>query len=154
MPLRRTPSPRRTPSSWQRSRTPATRPSSAKHRVGPVRHDPGSVTAAASPAPGGATAAAATGRRRPWLADGRLFILPAIVLLILMSIGPAVYLFGTSLFDFHLLRPEQSTFVGLGNYIDALTSIQTWDRLWNTVIFVTIAVSIEVVLGVGLALLL
>ena len=71
-----------------------------------------------------------------------------------MSIGPAVYLFGTSLFDFHLLRPEQSTFVGLGNYIDALTSIQTWDRLWNTVIFVTIAVSIEVVLGVGLALLL
>jgi multiple sugar transport system permease protein len=112
------------------------------------------VTAAASPASGGATAAAATRRRRPWLSDGRLFILPAIVLLVLMSIGPAVYLFGTSLFDFHLLRPEQSMFVGLGNYIDALTSIQTWDRLWNTVIFVSIAVSIEVVLGVGLALLL
>jgi multiple sugar transport system permease protein len=112
------------------------------------------MTAAASPSPSGATAAVASGRRRSWLADGRLFILPAVGLLVLMAVGPAIYLFGTSLFDFHLLRPDQAQFVGLDNYVRALTTWQTWDRLWNTVIFVAIAVGIELVLGVGLALLL
>jgi multiple sugar transport system permease protein len=111
------------------------------------------MTAAASPASSSA-AAAATRRHRMWLRDGRVFILPAIGLLVLIAIGPAIYLFGTSLFDYHLLRPEQAEFVGLDNYVRALTTQQTWDRLWNTGIFVTIAVSIEIVLGVGLAVLL
>ena len=111
------------------------------------------MSAAAPPAPSSGAAAVSPGQRH-WLRDGRLFILPAIGLLVLVAIGPAIYLFGTSLFDYHLLRPEQAEFVGIDNYVRALTTPQTWDRLWNTAIFVTIAVSIELVLGVALALLL
>lgn len=112
------------------------------------------MTAAAPPAPGNKAAAVAPSRSQRWLSDGRFFILPAIGLLVLMSIGPAIYLFGTSLFDFHLLQPENSQFVGLENYAKAITNPQTLDRLWNTAIFVGVAVTIEILLGVGLALLL
>ena len=56
------------------------------------------------------------------------------------------------------MRSNSSTLkaniVGLGNYIEAVTTRQTWDRLWNTAIFVCAAVTIEIVLGTGLALLL
>ena len=112
------------------------------------------MTAAAPSAPSNGSAAVPREGGRRWLSDGRLYILPAIALLAVMAIGPAVYLFGNSLFDYHLLQPENSEFVGLGNYVDALTTPQTYDRLWNTAIFVVAAVAIEIVLGTGLALLL
>ena len=112
------------------------------------------MTEAVSPAPGSNSGALRTGGRRKWLSDGRLFIAPAIVLLVVMAVGPAVYLFGSSLFDTNLLSPDRATFVGLDNYTDVLTSGQTWSRLANTMMFVIVAVSVEVLLGLVLALLL
>jgi multiple sugar transport system permease protein len=88
------------------------------------------------------------------LNDGRILMLPAILLLALMSIGPALYLFWSSLWNTNLLSPEKAQFVGLQNYIDVLTSPQTWNRFTITFVFVILAVSIELVLGLLLALLL
>ena len=88
------------------------------------------------------------------LNDGRILMLPAILLLALMSIGPALYLFWSSLWNTNLLSPEKAQFVGLQNYVDVLTSPQTWNRFAITFLFVILAVSIELVLGLLLALLL
>jgi multiple sugar transport system permease protein len=88
------------------------------------------------------------------LNDGRILMLPAILLLALMSIGPALYLFWSSLWNTNLLSPEKAQFVGLQNYVDVLTSPQTWNRFTITFVFVILAVSIELVLGLLLALLL
>lgn len=113
------------------------------------------MTAAAPPA--STNGPAATGRSVGMLArlnDGRILMLPAILLLALMSIGPALYLFWSSLWNTNLLSPEKAQFVGLQNYIDVLTSPQTWNRFTITFVFVILAVSIELVLGLLLALLL
>jgi multiple sugar transport system permease protein len=113
------------------------------------------MTAAASPA--STNGPAATGRSVGMLArmnDGRILMLPAILLLALMSIGPALYLFWSSLWNTNLLSPEKAQFVGLQNYVDVLTSPQTWNRFTITFVFVILAVSIELVLGLLLALLL
>ena len=88
------------------------------------------------------------------LNDGRILMLPAILLLALMSIGPALYLFWSSLWNTNLLSPEKAQFVGFQNYLDVLTSPQTWNRFAITFLFVILAVSIELVLGLLLALLL
>lgn len=113
------------------------------------------MTAAAPPA--STNGPAATGRSVGMLTrlnDGRILMLPAILLLALMSIGPALYLFWSSLWNTNLLSPEKAQFVGLQNYIDVLTSPQTWNRFTITFVFVILAVSIELVLGLLLALLL
>src|SRR3954453_20815341 len=110
------------------------------------------MTAAATPS--GAAAATRGMGMLARLNDGRILMLPAILLLALMSIGPALYLFWSSLWNTNLLSPEKAQFVGLQNYVDVLTSPQTWNRFAITFLFVILAVSIELVLGLLLALLL
>src|SRR4051794_29838678 len=106
------------------------------------------MTAATSPASTNGPAAAGRGMGMlTRLNDGRILMLPAILLLALMSIGPALYLFWSSLWNTNLLSPEKAQFVGVQNYIDVLTSPQTWNRFGITFLFVVLAVSIELVLG-------
>jgi len=113
------------------------------------------MTAAAAPSSTNGPAAASRGvGMRTRLSDGRILMLPAILLLGLMSIGPALYLFWSSLWNTNLLSPEKAQFVGIQNYLDVLTSPQTLNRFAITFLFVVLAVSIELVLGLLLSLLL
>ncbi len=98
-----------------------------------------------------------TGRSRlPFRARGRdrgsRFLLPAIVILGVTSIYPTLYSFYMSFFDWNW--GERLNFVGLTNYIDLFTSDPFRNALWNTIVFTVCAVSIELVLGLGLALVL
>ncbi|HET6419257.1 MAG TPA: sugar ABC transporter permease [Geobacteraceae bacterium] len=86
--------------------------------------------------------------------DGRyIFVAPAIVLLSLVTIYPAIYVFILSLrrkmLIFHISR-----FTGLDNYIFLLKDDRFWNALWNTVYFTAVSVSLEMLLGLGIALLL
>jgi multiple sugar transport system permease protein len=64
-------------------------------------------------------------------------------------IGYAIYL---SLLRADLRFPDQRTWVGLDNYITVLTAGVWWRDVWHTVLITLVSVSIELVLGMLLAL--
>lgn len=81
---------------------------------------------------------------------GYLYIGPALIVLGLTSVFPAVYSLVMSLFNWDWgLRID---FVGLANYVRYLTDPMFWKVLGQTFYFTIGAVSVEFVLGFGLAL--
>jgi multiple sugar transport system permease protein len=82
---------------------------------------------------------------------GWSLVAPALIILLAMTVFPAVYLLRSSFFSFTLLSPE-SQFVGLQNYIYDLTNPDIRSSLLITLLFVIIAVSLELVIGLLLAL--
>jgi multiple sugar transport system permease protein len=82
--------------------------------------------------------------------SGYLYILPALVILGLTSVFPAIYSLVMSLFnwDWGLTRD----FVGVSNYILYLTDPVFWQILGQTFYFTVGAVSVEFILGFTLAL--
>lgn len=77
---------------------------------------------------------------------------PAILAMLVVTgypIGYAVYL---SLQKFDLRFPDDREFVGLSNYTDVLTSSTWWSDVGTTAIITLASVSIELVLGMAIAL--
>jgi len=67
-----------------------------------------------------------------------------------VPLGRALWM---SLFDIQLTRPGVEPFVGLGNYIDQLTSADFWASTWRALFFTIVSTALELGLGLGLALL-
>jgi multiple sugar transport system permease protein len=82
---------------------------------------------------------------------GWLLVAPAVSVLLLMTIAPALYLLYSSFFNFTLLSPTK-TFVGLENYVNVLTDEVIRHDILVTLLFVAAAVSLELIIGVLLAL--
>jgi multiple sugar transport system permease protein len=80
---------------------------------------------------------------------GVRFLVPAIVILGLTSIYPTLYSIYMSFFDWNW--GQRFNFVGLQNYVDLLASGSFRNALWNTIVFTVGAVSVEFLLGLGLA---
>ena len=79
---------------------------------------------------------------------------PLLLYVVLIAIYPLFFSFRISLFNYRLTDPNQiQTFVGLKNYIRAFKDPIVLISLTNTLIFVAGTVSIELLLGLGLALL-
>jgi multiple sugar transport system permease protein len=72
------------------------------------------------------------------------------VLLGLTSIYPTAYSLYMSFFDWNW--GQRLNFVGLANYLNLLTSSRFLNAVWNTAIFTVSAVTVELVLGLALAL--
>jgi multiple sugar transport system permease protein len=86
-------------------------------------------------------------RRLAWM-----LCAPAVIVMLLVTgypIGYAVYL---SLQKVDLRFPGRSEFVGLDNYIEVLTSSSWWTDVFNTLFITVTSVSIELVLGMAIAL--
>lgn len=86
-------------------------------------------------------------RLQPWL-----LVSPAIAVLLLMTIVPALYLLYSSFFSFTLLSADQSIFVGLQNYMNILTDGSIRHDFLITLFFVAVAVGLELIIGMVLAL--
>ena len=84
--------------------------------------------------------------------EGWLLVLPAIVLIVGLTIIPLIQALGLS-FQRWDLQSQEHPFVGLQNYRDALFDARVWGALQNTGIIVVCAVALEFLLGLGLALL-
>jgi multiple sugar transport system permease protein len=82
---------------------------------------------------------------------GWFLVAPALIILLAMTVFPTVYLLRSSFFSFTLLSSE-SHFVGLQNYIYDLTNPDIRYSLLITMLFVAIAVGLELVIGLLLAL--
>ena len=82
---------------------------------------------------------------------GRIYVLPAIIILSLVTIYPLIYVFYLSL---HRNMPifGISKFVALKNYMFLLKDERFWNALKNTIYFTGISVMAELLLGLMIAI--
>lgn len=85
--------------------------------------------------------------------SGYRFVTPALVILFLITIYPIFYVFYLSLHRRFLIF-EISKFVGFENYLFLLKDERFWNALLNTIYFTAVSVSLELLLGLSIAILL
>ena len=83
-----------------------------------------------------------------------LMLMPATILLVGLTLFPFIVSLILSFTDYSLLRPGQTKFIFLDNYIELMKTDEFWIALRVTVVFTVLAVSAQVVLGVVFATLL
>ncbi len=82
------------------------------------------------------------------------FLLPLLLFTLIFAVYPLLYALFISFFEYRLTDPAQTrTFVGLQNYITAFHDPLVLNAMRNTLVFVAGAVVVEMLLGLGLALL-
>ena len=80
--------------------------------------------------------------------------MPATILLVGLTLFPFIVSLILSFTDYSLLRPGQTKFIFLDNYIELMKTDEFWIALRVTIVFTVLAVFIQVVLGVVFATLL
>jgi multiple sugar transport system permease protein len=83
-----------------------------------------------------------------------LMLAPTMIILAALTVFPSVYMFWAAV---NKVSPNPDTpwkFVGPDNFLRLLTDPQFHIGLWNTIVFTVSAVTVEFLLGLGLALLL
>jgi multiple sugar transport system permease protein len=92
--------------------------------------------------------------KRSRLSAPVLLLFPAFLVLAAVVVLPLALSFYSSFTPFRLTKPESLyVFIGLRNYITVLSSWDFWVAFGRTVLFLTIALNAEMLLGLGLALL-
>jgi multiple sugar transport system permease protein len=107
------------------------------------------MEATTAPAP---RAGKASSRTRSERKLGWMLCAPAVIAMLLVTAYPIIYAIVLSFQDLDLRFPEEGGFVGLDNYGTVITSSLWWTDLFNTLFITVIAVSIELVLGMAIAL--
>ncbi|QBD82998.1 sugar ABC transporter permease [Ktedonosporobacter rubrisoli] len=79
------------------------------------------------------------------------FLFPALLLLLILMIYPLGYAINASLHSYFL--GQQTGFTGLTNWADAFHDTLFWNSIGLTLLYSVIAIPIEMVLGIALALL-
>lgn len=83
-----------------------------------------------------------------------LLLLPAVIVILAVVLVPLLVSFWSSLTPYNLTRPSSLfQFIGLRNYRRLMVNPDFWWAFGRTFVFVTIALNLEMVLGLGLALL-
>jgi multiple sugar transport system permease protein len=93
-----------------------------------------------------------SGRARAERKLGWMLCAPAAIVMLAVTAYPIGYAIYLSLQRSDLRFPDDTEFVGLGNYVTVLTSSLWWNDVWHTVLITVVSVSIELVLGMLLAL--
>ena len=89
-------------------------------------------------------------RLPPWLA----LLLPAIVILLVVVLIPLLFSLYSSFTPYRLTRPETLyKWIGEYNYLKVATDANFWAAFGRTVFLLTVALNLEMLLGLGLALL-
>jgi multiple sugar transport system permease protein len=82
-----------------------------------------------------------------------ILIIPALAIVFFLVIFPLLWALGLSFYRYNVLRGGEPIFIGLDNYVGLLSDPFTWERFVTTATFVVSTVSLEFLLGFGLALL-
>ncbi len=85
---------------------------------------------------------------------GWILILPALILLLLVYAYPILRAFWLSVFTQNLGTELDLVFSGLSNYQRMISDGRFWQSLWNTTVFTVASVLLELILGIGVALVL
>ncbi len=97
-----------------------------------------------------------TGQRRH-LSDKRviqIFIIPTILLLILMNVFPLIYSLYLSFTEYSVIKTDAPKWIGLDNYQNILSDSRFWENFAFTGKYTLISVSLQMLIGFGLAMLL
>jgi multiple sugar transport system permease protein len=93
-------------------------------------------------------------RRLTQLAHALPFLLPGLALLAVFVVGPMLYSLRISFYDWRIVRPEQSEWVGPANYLRALADPIFQRAGANTVAYTLVTVPGQILLGLAVAVLL
>ncbi len=81
-----------------------------------------------------------------------MFLSPMLVVLALVAAWPLARTIWFSFTDANLSDMGAAEFIGLANFQYLLTDPDWWSAVWNTVFFTLVSVSLETLLGLGIAL--
>jgi multiple sugar transport system permease protein len=87
-------------------------------------------------------------RRRALMAY--IFLAPTILGIIVFIAGPVIVSFGLSLFRWNVFEPPR--FLGTDHYVRLFTDPRVRISFWNTFVFVVFAVTLQIAVGLALAL--
>jgi len=82
------------------------------------------------------------------------FIYPPLIVLLILIIYPTYYLIRLALSNFDVTYMTEPLFIGFQNFAQVLIDSYFWTSLGNTLIISGVAVTLEFLMGLGLALLL
>ena len=83
-----------------------------------------------------------------------LLLLPAVAIMLFVVALPLVFSLWTSLTPYKLTKPQTLyDFVGLRNYVRIFADWDFWAAFARTIGFLTVALNLEFLLGLGIALL-
>src|SRR5262245_4206135 len=83
---------------------------------------------------------------------GAAMLVPSLAVIGLVAAYPIGYAVWLSLNEYSVITPGLSRFVGFDNYIDALGSHEFWAAMRTTVLFTAISVTLELIIGLGMAM--
>jgi trehalose/maltose transport system permease protein len=101
---------------------------------------------------GAKTSGRTSSRSRSERKLGWMLCAPAVLAMLAVTAYPIGYAFVLSLQRLDLRFPDQTEFIGLSNYGTVLSSELWWTDVFNTVFIMVISVTIELVLGMAIAL--
>jgi len=97
-------------------------------------------------------AAAPTARAKEERKLAWMLCAPAVIVMLLVTAYPIGYAIVLSLQKYDLRFPDEKEFVGLANYGDVLSSSTWWSAIFNTLVITISSVTLELVLGMLIAL--
>ena len=83
---------------------------------------------------------------------GMMLVAPAAVVMVLVTVYPIINAFILSLQRADLRFPQANQFIGLDNYGSVLSSPLWWQDVFHTALITVVSVSVELVIGMLLAL--
>src|SRR5919197_288599 len=87
-----------------------------------------------------------TQRHRSDLLPALIFLLPGVALFALFFLGPMLYSLRISFFQWKIVHPDQSVFVGFRNYQHALSDPIFRRAILNTFAYTVITVTVKMIL--------
>jgi len=94
----------------------------------------------------------------PWIRANRriyyTFLTPAAVVLVVVTVFPCLYLFGTSLTPYELTKPQSLQYEGLVNYQRLSQDGRFFNSLWVQARLSLATVSLQLLIGLAIAMLL
>jgi len=98
------------------------------------------------------------GQAPPWIRANRriyyAFLMPAALVLVVVTLFPFLYLFGTSLTPYELTKPQSLHFEGLVNYESLSKDVRFLNSLWVQGRLSLATVSLQLLIGLALGMLL
>ncbi len=87
------------------------------------------------------------------LRDGFWLILPGLLVIFGITLFPIIYTFVLSFTETPISNPTPQGFIGFRNYLYFLSNPVFWAAIQRTLYFTVVSVGVELILGMGLALL-
>jgi len=82
---------------------------------------------------------------------GWLFLAPSLIVILGVTLWPIMTTLVLSFYDAPTGINQTRTFIGLGNYLNLLKDQTFWETIGRTLYFTVVSVSLELVIGLGIA---